>query len=254
MATATKGGSATDIAEAVGSKKRLVWFGTLPAPEPVDMRVPTRDKDPMTREYFTVKKCSPAELWMNPDDARIWIGKCRFYQSLAVRGFVFPAFSEIIERRATIETEMSATPYPGSVQIMKDDEIARIAKSCFRHVVRYKAGKNDIYGLKNTNRTEVIDLDIVRKPAGWSDEQWVAERQRIPMEIPTFDADTDIPVAEFVYMVPLDIPDFNALFDQMGVIDIGACVSYLPNKRLDREFFKSPPKSVAEMYQKPQGN
>lgn len=228
--------------------KFLVWYGTLPAPKVVDMCIGTRDKDSITRDYFRIEAQEAADLWIGADNARTWVGKCRFHQSISVRGFVFNAFSASVERSGTNENEMSAAPFPGSVQIMKQKEIDRIVKSCCRHVVRFGAGNGDIYSLKNNNKTKIVDLDSVVKPASWTQEQWIAERQRIPMEGNVFDSDTDVPVAEFVYLVPLEIQDFDSLHSATGVLDVGACVAHLPCQRLDRKFFTNPPKSVAEAF------
>lgn len=238
-------------AEKAGPKaatKFLVWYGTLPAGQPVEMRVPTRERDPITREFYRIEKTEPYDLWNNANDARVWVGKCRFFQSLAVRGFVFPAFSEAVQRGSTNENEISGVAFPGAVQIMKQQEIDRIVKSCYRHVVRFPAGNADIMSMRNHGQAKVLDLDHVAKPPTWTDAQWVAERQRIPMEGNVFDADTDVPVAEFVYLHPIEIADFDGLFTPKGSFDVGACLQYLPHQRLDRKFFGGPIKSVAEAF------
>lgn len=251
MATATKENPAESAAAKLPAKS-LVWFGALPAEGPVEMMIPTRERSATTQDYHKIEKVDPADLWCHPggiDEARIWVGKCRWFQTLGVRGFNFPAYSEVVERQATIETEMVASPFPGAVTVMAAEEIEAVARSCWCHVIRFKSGNKDIYALKHKRKLEAIDLDLVVKPAGWTEEQWIAERQRIPMEVPRFDPTHDVHVAHFVYLVPVAVSDLESLFDtRTGELDAGACLPHLPHQRLDRKFFASPPISVAEAF------
>ena len=230
--------------------KGLYWYGALPSSEPeLETIERTRDKQVETEDFFKVTKVNPVRLWLTNTDARHWVGKCRFFQNLGVRGWNFPAFSEIIERGATIETESIAIPYPGAVAVLKADEVERVVKACFRYAVRFRAGREYMHSLRNTGKCELIDLDLLKRPAGWTDAQWVAERQRIPMEAPQFDPDTDVLMAEFVYLNRIAVSgSIYDLFDSKGNLDIGRCVTMLPNQRIDERFFSDPPKSVSSMY------
>lgn len=228
-------------------EKSLWWFGTLPASVLCDYQNSVRERDPVTKDFFRIEKEDPADKWTNDTDARVWTGKCRWYQSLAVKGFSFPAFTEIIERQATIETEVSATPFPGAVEVLKRDAVIAVLRACWRRAVRYKAGNGDIMSLRNFHKVEVVDFDQGLKPDDMSEAEWIQNRQRLPVAATPFDADTDVHIAEFVYLVPIEA-DLKSLRNERGELNIAECVTRLPHQRINRKFFHEPPLSVAEMY------
>src|SRR3990167_7938296 len=84
----------------------VYWFGALPATEPVPYQFPTRDPQG-NGQFFRVDSTSAYDL--SEKQNRIWIGKCRYIQSLSIKGLVLPAFSEIPERQASLDSEVSLT-------------------------------------------------------------------------------------------------------------------------------------------------
>lgn len=234
----------------------LVWFGTLPASQQVDTYVPTKEADADTGLYYEIRKQHPHKMW-SPDHGgpRVWVGKCRAFQSIGVKGFVFPAFSEAVEFGAS-ETRNVSAPFPGAVQIMTRVEIDRIVSSCNKFVVRYNdmMGNRDIYSVENSGNVSVLDLEQGDKHADMSEAEFIAARRNAPVDRVFMNSIKDFYVSEFVYLVPIKIDDLESIHKMNGkkkILDVGACIQYLPNQRLDERFFTSPPKSVAEAF--PQG-
>lgn len=225
--------------------ENLYWFGALPASAPVPYQFPTRERQG-TGQFFKVENQSAYDLWEKQN--RIWIGKCRFIQNLFVKGLSFPAFTEFVERQATLDDEMSRTAFPGAVEIMRDEDIKAVIKSAWRHVVRYGKGNDDIMSLKNAANGGVSPVRVINLDANETDAQIPASDRRYAIgESLTFDPFKDKYMAEFVYLVKIE-GDVRQFRDANGNLSLGACVDKLPAKRLGPSFFSAPPASLAEMY------
>lgn len=235
----------------------LYWFGTLPATEPVDVMIPTRDKDSANKDYYKIEKHHPWALWNIStlgEEARLWVGKCRFFQSIGAGSLECPAFSEIVQRTAANEAELSRIPYPGKIATLARTDVAKIIKAAYRQIIRYPLGVENM--MKLQRGVHKINLDCFAKPASWTDEQWHDHQMvhTVPSE-PVFDASTDVYVAHFIYLVELDKAS-PTLIRQMRFEPekhISEAIQFLPHMMITENFFKDPPKSIAQMYGGPQG-
>lgn len=226
----------------------LYWFGMLPATSEFPCEFQTRDRQE-NGNYYQIRNSTSQAMWELP--ARVWIGKCRFFQSLPVKGFNFPAFSEVIERQATVSDETTRSAFPGGVKIMRPDEAKAIIKSAWRNVVRYGNFCDDIMSLKNASKggapkVRVLDLGANDEcPSGMSKEEFLSKRIQISDDL-SFDQYRDVYLAHFVYLMPVEAKIQEIVRD--GVLDLGEAVARLPHQRLNTKFFSSPPQSLAEMY------
>ena len=216
----------------------LYWFGTIPATGLVDVVVQTVDLQKETGDYFRHEKVRPWDLWnvkTGADDARIWLGKCRYYQSLAVRGFIFPAWTDYVDQ--SIKEDMEKIRYPGAISPLRQSQVDAIVRSSYHHVLRFPNGA-DSY-MKLGNHPQTVDLDANNKPERMTEEEWL--RNKIVPAIRgdfSFDQYEDKYMAEFVYLRRLDAdPRKTKREDYYNLVS-----------RLNENFFESPPQSIAETY------
>lgn len=173
---------------------------------------------------------------------RMFVAKCRQFLGLTVTGMHFPSTNEFVEQT---QDSINRSPFPGGVAKLSKEQLTKIVKSCYRHIVRYANGfaKMD----DPTQAVEIINLDFGAKPDGMSDSEWSTYKAHnaVPQQ-PVFNAKTDKYVAEFVYIEKLDVE-----------IEPGDMEDYRKNPNrfhyqwigpVKRSFFTEPPKSVAKMF------
>lgn len=229
----------------------LCWLGALPATEPVEMINWTTRKNVGGRDYFDLIKADPWQCWeatAGIDEARQWVGKCRFFQNLDA-GITFPAFSEILERQATNENEATATPYPGLITVLSRTQIQTAINKCYKTVVRFPQGVEN--RMKVQRNVQLVDLNCGQKPERMTDAEWRDYQLKNTVVPPTvFNPDTDMHVAHFVYLIELDKAPSKLVRDMKTDPSrwLPTAVQLLEHQRLTEAFFRNPPKSVADLY------
>jgi hypothetical protein len=229
----------------------LYWFGALPAPGPVKVRT-WKKEAAVGKRFDTLVTADPWALWEGmaiPDEtARIWVGKCRFFQSVDVHKMCFPAYSEIAERQAANEAEVTMTAYPGRIATLPRKTVEEGLRNCWQNVIRFPQGADSRMELQRG--VEIIDLKLGHKPANISDADWSRQHIEKGFAAPEqFNEETDIPIAEFVYCVELDAPaKLIRAMKADPVTTMPQVIQLAPHGRMTEDFFKNPPQSVAEMY------
>jgi len=252
-ATAEKAKSALDTLPA----EAYYHIGMLPATKPVEFPIPTRDKQ-ANGQYHTSSTVDPWELWNNAagmeEGLSIFVSKARQFNSIGVRGMVFNTVSEGIE---AVGGNLTRSPFPGEVKLLRADEVRAIVRSCWKHFIRYQfaASGSD----KLNQRVEIKDFDHNRQPANMTKDQWDQYRVSHAVEDSAdFNPRTDKYVAEFVYIVPLLDAQGNPKMPYAPGDEVG--YEKNPNKynartvgSVTKAFFSEEgrPRSVSEMY--PQG-
>lgn len=205
--------------------KSLYWFGMLPEAGKFKIKVISDKYDETIGDYIAEKETTSGELFnrvgRNGEDLRMWVGKCRGFQSLAVPGCSFVAWTDKVIRSGD---QFVSMPHPGGIAAFTQSQIDKIKYHCGRFVAR----------VRNTDQRKpvwhIVNLDSGKPPetlTGNPDLDRVLVMPKIPMA-------GDTPVANYVYMVKLDadptIKDdkYWGLYPTMD------------------QFFKDPPPALAE--------
>lgn len=197
--------------------RSLYWFGALPASGEFEWKVPTKEYNEDTDDYYRVVRTTSEKLWFPRDKRhpRIWRGKCSSYKGLTVSGLQFPAFTEtIIDRGEGEETKLT---WPGAIKAMTEQEIQKILTETTRWVIRAN-GKLVNLGIAD-RRGEALDVN---------------NANTVTITPPVHAEHGDVPVAEYVYLVKLSAPattprrDFWKIVPEMS------------------DFFKNPPPALAQ--------
>lgn len=200
----------------------LYWFGMLPATNTFKIKRPTRDKDSKTNDYYTYAEVTSQELWEGAVNQ--WVGKCPWKQSLSVNGLSFDAFTETLMRAVGQQGGvLNRHSWPGAVTEMDKDRFDHTIRQCYRNVIRVinGAGKD-------------VNLD---QPKSYQMHNDGTERAVTEIYNPR----TDTYFAHYVYIVRLE----DAKPEEY---DPG---TYYRLAMPWNEFFRTPPKSVAEAYANP---
>lgn len=234
-------------------KEGLYWFGMLPAQEKVEWKIPSKAENPTTGEYFEYTWLDPFDLWdrksvfhNRQDTFRIFIGKCRHFNELAVTGFGFPHLSKAISYE---DGSVSSVGFPGGVKLMTAEEVERVVYSCYDHYLHYPQGLDRLYNLQRGVQCRKKSLG--QKPPGMTEEEWRLYKIQRPVDVaPAFDPKKDIEIAHFVYLVPLkhDWRKWDERAYHANPNSFHAEVA----PPMNEAFYIEPPKSVAEMYPLPE--
>lgn len=198
-------------------KRFLYWFGALPAIGTFDWKVPTKEINEDTNDYFKLVKTTAFKLWFPKDERqpRQWRGKAERHKGLTVSGLTFPAYSDAILPRGG--GDASRVFWPGGIKAMTEDEVQRILIQTTRWVLRANG--------------DIVNLGIADRNGQDFDPH---NPNTISVTPPIGSEFGDTPVAEYVYLVrlkaPVDTPrrDFHKLVPDM------------------EDFLKSPPPALAQ--------
>ena len=204
-------------------KRFLYWFGALPAIGSFDWKVPTKDVDDGTNEYYKIIKTTSHRLWFPKDERqpKQWRGKCEKYKGLTVSGLTFPAYTETIIPRG--ESRDTNVVWPGAVKAMTEEQVEKILAQTLRWVIRANG--------------DLVNLGIAERNGQEFDQY---NPNTISVTSPIGSEFGDTPVAEYVYLVRLKAPwdtpkrDFHKLDPRMDM----------------DEFFKNPPPALAQPVEK----
>ena len=196
----------------------LYWFGTLPATGTFKVKRHTREKDPRTGDYHTYVDVTSEELWGG--EVNQWVGKCPWRQSLYVNGLSFDAFTETLMRAVgQLGGPLNRHSWPGAVAEFDQERADKIVADCYRNVIRVKDG---------------IGKDInLGQPTSYTMGPDGTERSSLEKYNPR----TDTFLAHYVYFVKIE--EDPQKFDRETYYRLA-----LPWA----EFFRNPPKSVAESH------
>lgn len=223
------------------------WFGMLPASEGVEWLVPDDKANSDGSERYRIDTLDAWRMWNRQEhinkSMRIWVGKCRQFSSIGIRGFTFPGYSEYVDPQ---EGETVRIPFPGNAKRMRSPEAEMLIKNCYRSYIHFPTGVENI--MKARSSAEIVDMDRAIKPPDMLNEMWQAQKHLVSQP-ESFDTYHDKYVADFVYLVHLpNIPWHPEGLDENEY-------RWKSNKfhqsivpQLNQEFFKNPPISVAEMY------
>lgn len=201
------------VAKPTVSKKSLYWCGTLPAEGVVELTVPATEYNDDLDGWVKRIKTTADKLWRKKD-IRIWLGKCRHYQSLDA-GITFPAYREEIQ----IDHESgarAAITHPGDILALTDEEVSIIFEKTIRTVIR----NGKLYNLDQGKHGKIDASDPKTIP-------YTPELVALP---------GDHPVAEFVYMVKVK--------DDATKYNPEEFFKYIPMSM--EQFFENPPPMLAK--------
>lgn len=198
-------------------KRFLYWFGVLPAIGTFDWKVPTKEINEDTNDYFKLIKTTAYKLWFPKDERqpRQWRGKAEKHKGLTVSGLTFPAYCDAIISRGG--GEATKLFWPGGIKAMTEGEVEKILHQTTRWVLRANG--------------DLVNLGIADRNGQEHDPHNPNTNSLTP---PISSEYGDTPVAEFVYMVrlkaPIDTPrrDYYKLVPDM------------------EEFLKNPPPALAQ--------
>lgn len=204
-------------------KRFLYWFGVLPAIGTFDWKVPTKEVNEDTNDYFKLIKTTSHKLWFPKDERqpRIWRGKCDKYKGLTVSGLTFPAYTETILPRG--EGRETNVVWPGAVKAMTEEQVEKILAQTLRWVLRANG--------------DLVNLGIADRNGQEFDPH---NPMTNSLTSPIASEFGDTPVAEYVYLVRLKAPwdtpkrDYHKLDPRMDM----------------DEFFKNPPPALAQPVEK----
>ena len=234
-------------------------MGLLPHPGKALFPVP----DPQNRGEMTNKEVDPWECWSNSKKTlsekgiRLFIAKARQFFGLTINAHVpgarkttggahFPSTNEYVEMGEEVTSRIA---FPGGVMRLTAEEAKAVVKACFTHIIRYQNSVEDM--AEPTARVEEIDLNFGKKPDFMTDEEYSKAKadDKAIVEDYKFSPKTDKYVADFVYFkkleVDIDSIDPNEYRKNPNKYNFGFVGT------VTKSFFKSPPKSVAEMYKNP---
>ena len=198
-----------------------------------------------------MQKFNPWTLWSSFDSVdgmrserglRMFVAKCRQFLGLTVTGLHFPSTSEFVEMT---QDSINRSAFPGGVAKLSGEQLRKIIKSCYRHIVRYSNGFARMDD--PTQPVEIVNLDFGAKPENMSESEWNTYKAHnaVPQQ-PVFNAKTDKYVAEFVYieklaaeLEPIDMEDYRKNPNRFHYQWVGP---------VKRSFFTDPPKSVAKAF------
>jgi hypothetical protein len=196
----------------------LYWFGMLPATGTFKIKRNVREKDPRTGDYYTYAEVTSQELWEG--EVNQWVGKCPWRQSLSANGLSFDAFTETLMRAVGQQGGvLNRHSWPGAVAEFDKERADKIISDCYRNVIRVKDGLG-----KEINLGQPVSYMMT--PDGT--EKYSTEK---------YNPRTDTFIAHYVYFVKLEE-------DPQGF----APDTYYRLAMPWAEFFRTPPKSVAEAY------
>lgn len=198
-------------------KKSLYWCGTLPAEGSVELVVPASEYNDDLDGWVKRIKTTAAKLW-NRKDIRIWLGKCRHYQSMDA-GICFPAYTEQVQ----IDHESGSRaviPHPGTIFALTDSQVEMVLKKTTQNVIR--DGKILNLGQGDHGKIDANDPKTI---------PYTSELYALP---------GDRPVAEFVYMVKVK--------DEATGYSADDFYKYIPMTM--EKFFASPPPMLAKYIEK----
>ena len=215
------------------SAERLYWMGALPASGKFKFGVPTLEPSEIENEsgeYMKYVDTTAHTLWCKHNPP-IWRGKCPYYQNLTVTWMEFVAYSGRQVRGAdgnnrTIVLE----PFPGLVAKLSKESLDAIVKHAQATFYREPNGKGSENASKNV---KLVNTVASKPPATYNAMDPNARPIKDPTDL-TFNQKRDTPIAECVYIVPLDVdPDsspegYSRLIPTM------------------EDFLANPPKSLAD--------
>ena len=241
----TESSQGVAVAEKAKLEPGLYWFGMLPATEAVNYPLPRQEKNAGTGEFYEEAMLDPWDLWTSkafPDlSVPIFVGKLRQTNSLGAGGIAWNAYTNHMIRHGL---DLIPNPYPGACKVLTAHEAEMAVKGCFRHFVEFTHG----VGARNDFRCEIRLWD-----GAMADRKIEDRAQSNPFtmdlgqgQVKEFNAQTDMTVAEFVYLVRIEadyrkwpVSEYRRdphSFHRQVVGD------------MSRKFFTEPPLSVAEMY------
>ena len=229
------------------SKAALCWYGMLPATSPIPFPIPTAEVDDTTGEYYKLVEYHPLDLWTGRagkfKGERIFTPRLRAYNACGAGGLAFNAFSEHVLEYGG---QTVRHPFPGECRVMSDSQIRQAVEGIRAHFVRFKLGVEEQNAVTHHQNVEIWDTRLGAKPAEFTDAQW--ERYRVDRAIdkcPEMTEDTDLPLADYLYLVKLDA-DWNSWPKSEFLRDPhGYYKRVVPSME---EFFQKPPLSISEMY------
>ena len=196
----------------------LYWFGMLPATGTFKIRRNTREKDARTNDYFTYADVTSQELWEG--EVNQWVGKCPWRQSLSVNGLAFDAFTETLMRAVGQQGGLlNRVSWPGMVGEFDAERAKKVITDCYRNVIRVKDGFGKEINLGQST-SYMMSAD--------GSEHVTTEK---------YNPRTDTFFAHYVYYIKLDANPLE--YDPS---------TYYRLAMQWNEFFRTPPKSVAEMH------
>jgi hypothetical protein len=197
----------------------LYWFGMLPASGSFKLKRPTREKDPRTNDYYTYADVTSQELWEG--EVNQWVGKCPWKQSLSINGLAFDAFTETLMRAVGQQGGLlNRHSWPGAIGEFDEQRFKDIIKQCYRNVVRVKDGIGKDISLDQSRSYQMLNDGT----------------EKVSLE--QYNPRTDTYFAHYVYVVKIEGKKPE---------DFDAGTYYRLATSWD-EFFRNPPKSVAEAY------
>jgi hypothetical protein len=224
---------------AVAELEAFYHLGLLPATGPVTLFKPA-----LQTGVLEEVKYNPYDLWNGAYEQGmpIFAAKARQFNGLRVRDWHFHATGQAVVHRGPTQTDH--TDYPGGVAWMSASRAESIAKSCHEVFIRWV---NGISTMGNPSaKTIVWDMAHGKRPADMPDEEWKEFLKHKREQCPPFNPRTDKFVSEFVYIRKLD-------FDRSRLDETEYAQN--PNRfhvqmvgGFTRDWFESPPRSVAEVY------
>lgn len=170
-----------DPAKPDNVKKCLYWYGTLPAPGK------------------GLNGKTPVENWMREDGMSLWTGKCEWFQNIAIRGIVFPAFTGTSQRspvQSPNQPISNGITMAGTVGEFTEQEVKEILFNADHHMVR---------GPINPERPETAQIyRLIEVPEGSGKFAHESQNPEFQTHFKTeYNSDTDRPVSDFVYFVKI---------------------------------------------------
>ena len=225
----------------------LFWHGALPETDPFKIKrtsnAPTESVSNVTMEYFKyLDGMTTKSLWLappDPEDGPQWIGRCRWFQQLDVSTLHFPAFTDEISVQVGNSND-NRRPYPGQVSLLTPTQLEKILKEMDRFVIRINEGHVDIprseWHTIHPRNAKIIDLAHGNCPEGMSKEEHrdaILRGQAVVEQ--EYRRKYDIPLAEFVYLIPLDADPGSAPMDYFSLVPAF------------HSFFDNPPPALSEL-------
>lgn len=182
--------------------RKWYWFGALPASG--EVKIPVLGHKGEISRYETA---TARQLFENPQVSR-WAGKCPFFQNITLPGAEFVAWTDEVQVREGGQTV--TIPKPGHIAKFDEDQIKSILHNAGRRTMR---------------EFSIVD-ENTRAP------KRTARQMNLDAEGADFNPRTDTFVAQYIYVVPLNIPVESTPDEVWGAV---------PSMK---EFFNRPPMSL----------
>lgn len=189
-------------------EKTWVWFGALPHVGRRAIRIHGKGDyiDPMvdqTNRDMPGKEMDAAQAWLSPEDHQrppTWMGRCPWFQNISVKYCTFNAYSTRVTR-----TGLEAIGAIGANRSAKAGEVKEFSQAEIDRIL-LEVSHTFIKPPLNDSRPETaIIYRVVEDPNNKG--KFISEQQlNNPLSPILINMNTDICVADLVYMVPIVNP------------------------------------------------